>query len=167
VMVALTLASIVVLIAHQTFAASSELAARLRDANLRTTEHFNAMRLLTAAIASIEIGPDADTSFQGSPHEATFSTWLASANAASTRTRVTLTASDNRLLLIDPADTLQLFDAVDSVDFDYLMNLGGSTPWISEWRSPVTAPLAVRIRLWHRDSAALCDTLLIPVGSRG
>jgi hypothetical protein len=54
----------------------------------------------------------------------------------------------------------------EAVAFDYLASYGSASAWVQEWHSPVSAPVAVRLRL-RRDSAAAVDTLLFIVGPRG
>jgi hypothetical protein len=63
---------------------------------------------------------------------------------------------------------------VTDVAFDYLLEPGENTKWVREWISPVSAPLAVRVRVTHlsdngqRTTAhAVTDTLLLLIKERG
>jgi hypothetical protein len=51
------------------------------------------------------------------------------------------------------------------VAFDYLLEPGLNSQWASVWESPVSAPLAIRVRITQLDRIA--DTLLLIVGPRG
>ena len=48
---------------------------------------------------------------------------------------------------------------------DYLLEPGANAPWVSEWISPVTAPIAVRLRISHANG--IVDTIVAPIGRRG
>ena len=61
-----------------------------------------------------------------------------------------------------PRDSLR---EIRDVAFDYLSSLGAQTTWVRTWKSPASAPLAVRVRLTLPDGQA--DTLLIMIGPRG
>ena len=67
------------------------------------------------------------------------------------------------------AESLQLADSVSDVAFDYLLDPGADTKWVREWISPVSAPLAVRVRIagCGRRDVACVDTLLFLVKERG
>lgn len=64
-----------------------------------------------------------------------------------------------------PGDTLSLADSVAEFRAEYLPTPGASTRWVSEWISPISAPIAVRLEVTFNDGHA--DTLLFPVGVRG
>ena len=61
-------------------------------------------------------------------------------------------------------ESILLADSVTGVEFDYLLEPGAQATWVREWLSPVSAPLAARVRL---SMPARVDTLLFVVGSRG
>jgi len=62
-------------------------------------------------------------------------------------------------------DTLLLGEDLAAFGADYLLDYGAESRWVQEWVSPVSAPIAVRLRLaWHDGHA---DTLLLPIGPRG
>jgi prepilin-type N-terminal cleavage/methylation domain-containing protein len=62
-------------------------------------------------------------------------------------------------------DTLVLADDLAAFGADYLLDYGAGSRWVREWVSPVSAPIAVRLRLQRRDGHA--DTLLLHIGPRG
>ena len=77
---------------------------------------------------------------------------------------MSLAARDGWLLLSKgegPADTLLTADAVT---FDYLLSYGSQASWVQAWHSPVSAPLAVRLRVRQGEAA---DTLFFLIGPRG
>ena len=56
------------------------------------------------------------------------------------------------------------WSGVSGVAFDYLLEPGAHAAWVREWISPVSAPVAVRVRIAR---GAAVDTLLFIVGPRG
>jgi hypothetical protein len=57
-----------------------------------------------------------------------------------------------------------LQQGVREVDFDYLLEPGAESHWVREWVSPVSAPLAVRIRLTRNTGV---DTTVMLIKGRG
>jgi prepilin-type N-terminal cleavage/methylation domain-containing protein len=62
-------------------------------------------------------------------------------------------------------DTLVLADGLAAFGADYLLDYGADSRWVQEWVSPVSAPIAVRLRLARHDGGA--DTVLLHIGPRG
>ena len=62
-----------------------------------------------------------------------------------------------------------LADSVRDVQFDYLLDPGENATWVREWISPVSAPLAIRVRITKGVGSGMwgVDTLLLIVGPRG
>jgi hypothetical protein len=58
---------------------------------------------------------------------------------------------------------------VAGLELDYLLEPGADTKWVREWVSPVSAPVAIRVRIagCGRGYAAGVDTLLFLVKERG
>jgi hypothetical protein len=83
------------------------------------------------------------------------------------RSRIALGAR-GRALVLDglPDGALTLADSVDHVGMDYLLGLGASSGWVRGWSSPVSAPLAVRLRIDYAPPRG-ADTLLLIIGPRG
>ena len=72
--------------------------------------------------------------------------------------------NDDDIAAVDQADTLVLADDAHTVAFDYVLEPGADAQWAREWISPVSAPLAIRVRL---TGATQVDTLLLLVKERG
>ncbi len=183
VLVALTLGTLVVLLAHRTFTGVTEGVARLTRERMTLSREVNARRWVTAALGSLDIG-SASGGFAGRPDAVEFGTWLLTPRGWYARRRVTLARHDTRVVAsIALGDSVVLATGVSDLQLDYLLDLpgetlGDSTPgalnegvqFIREWISPVSAPVAIRFRIAHIPEdrgAARVDTLLILVGPRG
>ena len=68
-------------------------------------------------------------------------------------------------------ESILLADSVTDVAFDYLLEPGEEAKWMREWISPVSAPLAVRIRIQRGtgkgEAGMVVDTLLLLIKERG
>ena len=171
VLVALSLSALVLLLAHRVFTAVVDGAARVREARLTLDRTANARRWLTDAWGSLAVGQGSG-GFGGGPTQADFGAWLPTASRGFVSARVVLAVRDGRLVAaLDGRDTVDLVDSANSVAFDYLMDPGVNARWVGTWLSPVTAPLAVRIRLTRgtpsRTPTERMDTLLFLIGPRG
>jgi prepilin-type N-terminal cleavage/methylation domain-containing protein len=125
-----------------------------------------ARRWLQSTLGSLEIGAAGDAKFMGEPGRVSFSTWLPEPGGWTQRRDVTLGLEQHALVATTPdAPPLTLVDSVSAVGFDYLLEPGLTSRWAMAWESPISAPLAVRIRLTRLDGHA--DTLLLLVGPRG
>jgi hypothetical protein len=59
-------------------------------------------------------------------------------------------------------------DSVTELALDYLLEPGANTRWVRQWLSPLSAPLAVRLRIERRGgSSEGVDTLLCLIKERG
>ena len=63
-------------------------------------------------------------------------------------------------------------DSGTDLQFDYLLEPGAESRWVREWVSPVSAPVAVRMRIakagcGKRDAGCVVDTLLFLIKERG
>jgi len=164
VLVALALAALVALLAHRVFAAVLDGSRRVREAQAQLDHEANARRWLTAAFGSLTAG-SVGGSFDGEPGRATFGTWIPTAAGGFAPTRIALGMEDGRLVArVEGADSVVLADSITAVALDYLLDPGATEHWVGEWISPVSAPLAVRLRM---ERAGAADTLLLLVGPRG
>lgn len=68
-----------------------------------------------------------------------------------------------RLLAVTSEDTVVVRSGVLSAEFQYLLVGGETSEWLRGWRSPATAPIAIRLILVQPGQA---DTLVLVVGSR-
>ena len=177
VLLALTLGALVVLAAHRVFAGVADGAIRLREARISLDREANARRWLNAAFASMEIGTEGG-GFTGRPDQVQFSSWLLNQRGWYSLRRVTLARLEDRLVAeVPPDEAIVLDDSVSDFELDYLLDVqsdvaGDSTAgapgerarFVREWISPVSAPVAIRLRI---SRAAGVDTLFLVVGPRG
>ena len=177
VLVALTVSGLVVLVAARIFAAVGEAGTQLREARLALDRQANARRWLKAALLSLDVGHDSAGPFEGQADRAQFGTWLRTSAGWFAPRRVDLQLVGEAFVANlttgageEPSRVI-LADSVSSVAFDYLLQPGEDTKWAREWISPVSAPLAVRIRIAHAkgvDRAGVgVDTLLLLIKGRG
>lgn len=173
VLVALAVSGIVVLLAHAVFSAVTGAGREIRAARFATDREANARRWLQAAFLSLDVGSDSGAGpFEGRPDRVRFSAWIETAGGWLERRPVVLqrdgqtfvaAVSGARSAVADGAP-LVLDDSVTDLAFDYLLEPGENTKWVREWISPVSAPLAVRVRIARR---AATDTLLLLIKERG
>ena len=171
VLVALLLAALVVSLAHQVFSAVVAGARRVEAARATLDAHANRRRWLIEAFASLAAGPPPAGPFDGEPGRVHFTTWLQQADGGFAPTAVDLGVEQAALVArLASGDSLVLASRVARAAFDYLLVPGANARWVGEWISPVSAPLAVRLRITREDStgtAAATDTLLLLIGARG
>ncbi|HEU4700014.1 MAG TPA: prepilin-type N-terminal cleavage/methylation domain-containing protein [Gemmatimonadales bacterium] len=186
-LVALVLLGGVALLAHGLVGSVADAQERTRLVAEQHDREGNAPRWLATAFGGVEVGQPGDSAFVGTRHDVRFTTRLPVPGGWSERRTVRLTLSEpeegpSHLVAIqwasDALDTLRLAEGVDELEIDYLMNPGAAAAWVPEWVSPVSAPVAVRLRLRHGglsspppESAGRAttevDTLLLLVGARG
>ena len=167
VMIALTLSALVILLAHQIFSGVVDGVGRLESARAVLDRSANARRWLIDAFGSLQAGVDSAGSFEGHPDQVGFASWQRVAPSGLRRERIFLHQAGRSLVAQAGAGELALADSVAQVAFDYLLEPGATTTWAREWLSPVSAPLAVRIRVAYLGSPLRVDTLLVLIGGRG
>jgi hypothetical protein len=162
---------LVLLVAHRLFAAAGDASRVVREAQVAHDRQANARRWLQAAFLSLDVGTDTGTSFEGRPDRVAFASWLVTADQWSERRRVELARDGMRFVAVVWGDTLLLAPAVEQVAFDYLLEPGVDSKWVREWISPVSAPLAVRLRVergsGETGAGRSVDTLLLLIKGRG
>jgi prepilin-type N-terminal cleavage/methylation domain-containing protein len=166
VLLALTLGSLTMLMAHRVFSGVTDGARRLSQAQEALDREANARRLLTAIVGSLDIGAPQSAGFDGRAQQVTFSTWAVSPEGWPVRQRVSLRLASRALVAegLGPAAVV-LADSVAALDVDYLLDYGAEATWVRNWQSPVSAPLVLRIRIAR--AASVVDTLLLVAGPRG
>ncbi len=173
VIVAVTIGALVVLVAYQLFAAVTERGRTLIAARRSLDRAVNARRWLAATFLSLDVGTDGAGGFDGRVDHATFSTWLLTADGWFERREVTLSAEERHLrAAVTPGTPIALMDSVTDLQLDYLLEPGAESRWVREWVSPVSAPVAVRVRIARagcetRDAGCVVDTLLFVIKERG
>lgn len=165
--VALTLGSMAVLLAAQTFASVTETAQRLRSERDTISREMNGRRWLSAALASTEVGSGPEWRFDGTADELRFGSWQLTGDGWFERRHVEVSADGRRLTARVGDDVVLLADNVTYAAFDYLVQPGADTPWRRDWHSNLVAPVAVRLRLGRREpegsSTIAADTMLFAI----
>jgi prepilin-type N-terminal cleavage/methylation domain-containing protein len=173
VVVAITIGALVVLLAHQLFGAVADYGRKLTVTRTTLDRAANARRWLNATFLSLDVGTDGARGFEGRSDHAGFSAWLLTPDGWFERRKVTLGAEQGRMrAIIVPGTPIALTDSVTDVQFDYLLEPGAESRWVREWVSPVSAPVAVRMRVERagcgmRDEGCVVDTLLFLIRERG
>ncbi len=180
VLVALVVASLVVLLAHPTYGEVADLSGRIAERRLAHDRAMNARRLLAAAFGSLDVGIAQNAGFDGREARVTFTAWRPDAAGAWRRVRVQVLlvapvdADSARLVaVVTPivphgaaaGDTLVLGTSATGLAFDYLLDFGADAAWVRQWLSPASAPVGVRLRIEGVGGAV--DTLLFVIGERG
>jgi len=161
-MVALTVAAVVLLAAHRIFAGVLDGSRALVEARETLDREANARRWLKAAFLSL------DAPFEGRPERASFTSWQLAPGGWFEERRIELRRQGARFVALGTGDPLELANDVTGIAFDYLLDPGAESKWVPEWISPLTAPIAVRVRLGRgAGEAARVDTLLFLVKERG
>jgi prepilin-type N-terminal cleavage/methylation domain-containing protein len=163
VMVAVTIAGVVVVAAHRILTGVADGARAVAVARASLDRTVNGRRWLKATFLSLE------PPFEGRANRASFTSWQLEAGGWFEQKPTQLLQDGGRFLGATGAEPLQLADGVSDVTFDYLLDPGADTKWVREWVSPVSAPIAVRLRIagCGRRDAGCVDTLLFLVKERG
>ena len=166
--VALTLAGLVLLLGGAAFGVLARSAEATRRAELQTNRRRNAVRWLQRTVRSLEVGSPGAQPFVGELRRLRFGGRVQVPGGWWEMQPVELRV-DGRTLVgtVAGGTTVSLIQGVSRVEFDYLIVPGLDSRWTHAWQSPVSAPLAVRLRLASADSAGVVDTLLLLVGERG
>jgi len=173
VLVALTIGAVVVLLAQQLFAAVAERGKTLVAARTALDRSANARRWLEATFLSLDVGTEGAAGFDGRPDHVAFASWLLTADGWFERRTVSLARDNDRLVAsVAPGQPIAFMDSVTELALDYLLEPGAESRWVREWVSPVSAPVAVRMRIAKagcdkRDAGCVVDTLLLLVKERG
>jgi prepilin-type N-terminal cleavage/methylation domain-containing protein len=163
VIVAVTIAGIVVLAARQLYTGVVDGATAARVARAALDRRMNGQRWLKATLLSLA------PPFDGSSDRMAFNSWQLTQGEWFEDLKIELRRDGSEFIATSGDQRFELRDGVVNVTFDYLLEPGAETKWVNEWISPVSAPLAVRIRIagCGRNDAACTDTLLFLVKERG
>ncbi len=154
VLVALTIASLVIVAAHRIFSGVADGTKAVVTARETLDRSANARRWLKATFLSLE------PPFEGRADRASFTSWQFTSGGW---------LEPQRTVLAQDKDQFVGMRGVSAVAFDYLLDPGADSKWVREWISPVSAPLAVRLRITgcgRRDTGCV-DTLLFLIKERG
>jgi prepilin-type N-terminal cleavage/methylation domain-containing protein len=163
VLIALVIGSLVVLLTHQLFVSVIEGTQHLEIARNRLESERLGIRWLESAMLSVEAGGPAGI-FEGHPERMEFTTWLLQPGGWMEENQIELVVKDSILVACVHGEVLALRRDVQRAELDYLLEPGAESQWVREWVSPVSAPLAVRLRLTRGRAV---DTLLLLIKGRG
>jgi prepilin-type N-terminal cleavage/methylation domain-containing protein len=166
VMVALAIGGLVVLTAERLFAGAGDGARLLTEAREQLDRDANARRWLEATFLSLAVGDSGAIGFTGNRDRVRFTAWQLTPGGWFEPCDIDLAMSVGQLVAgAAPGEALTLADSVTDLAFDYLLEPGADTRWVQQWVSPVSAPLAVRVRLGR--ARGVVDTLLFLIKERG
>ncbi len=148
VLVAVSIGAVVVLLAHDVFGAVAERGKTLIAARTALDRAANARRWLDVTFLSLDVGTEGAGGFEGRPDHAAFASWLLTPDDWFERRTVSLARNNHRLVAsVVPGQPIALMDSVAELAFDYLLEPGAESRWVREWVSPVSAPVAMRMRI--------------------
>src|SRR6266540_2200382 len=125
VLVALTIAALVVLLAHQMFAAVAERGRTLVAARDSLDRAANARRWLKATFLSLDVGTDGAGGFDGRADRLAFAAWERTADGWFERRHIALGREGDWLVAsLSSGETIALDQAVSEIAFDYLLEPG-------------------------------------------
>lgn len=160
---ALAVGSIIVLAAHRIFAGVADATRALAAAREGLDRAANGRRWLKSTFLSLE------PPFEGRSNGASFTAWALTPGGWFEPRPIMLRREGERFLGKTGSESLVLASGINDIAFDYLLDPGANSKWVREWISPVSAPIAVRLRIagCGRQDAGCVDTLLFLVKERG
>ncbi len=163
VMIAVAIAGLVMLAAHRIFTGVADGARAVAAAREQLDRSVNARRWLKSTFLSLE------PPFEGRTDRASLTSWHFTAGGWSAPRPIMLFRDGSRFVATSGRASIELGDGVAEVAFDYLLDPGADSKWVREWISPVSAPLAIRLRITGcgRRDAGCVDTLLFLIKERG
>jgi prepilin-type N-terminal cleavage/methylation domain-containing protein len=164
VLVSLTLTGVVMLAAHRIVVALHQSVERLGEGRAALDREANARWLLTRIVAGIDVDQGV-AAFRGDPDRAAFTTWQLDVSGRAVRRHTTVERQGGALVVkgVHP-EPARLFEDVERLDVDYLLELGTTERFVRAWYSEAGPPAALRLRITR---PAGTDTVLLLVGPRG
>lgn len=164
-MVALTAGAILLAALYGLVAAVVDSGSRLVAQRREAEQLRQGDRWLRSVIASTSVGRPGDAQYEGRPEAASFTSMVPTAYGWHEARAVSLSLrGDSLLLAVTGSEDVVLRQGVQDLALDYLLEPGANAKWVRQWHSPVSAPLAVRVRI---DTGADVDTALYLIGPRG
>jgi len=171
VTVALLIAGLSVLVAHQIYSVAGDASARLGTARHILDRRMNARRWLQETFLSLEVSSGEGNGFAGHPDRVSFTSRLRGPYGWSELRRIEIRGEQGRLVAaVTGEDPIVLEERLGELELDYLMVPGEATRWAPTWISPTSAPLAVRLRMSYPADASGSvrrDTTLLLIKERG
>jgi prepilin-type N-terminal cleavage/methylation domain-containing protein len=160
--VAIALTGIVAGGAHHVVAGLIDGAERARRHRAEIDAETNGRVWLSSAVRSLDVQHGG---FDGVADSMRFAAWLPTPSGWMERRQVVVALESDTLWLRTSDRAVPLRGGIQAVGIDYLLEPGLDAVFVKNWSSPVSAPLAVRMRLAMATGQA--DTLLLIVGDRG
>lgn len=164
VLVTLFLTSLVALLSHQLLAGVVDGASALRHSSPASTAPTYGREWVLEACRTLEVGTAGTHGFEGTSTSARFDARLVTAAGWVERQAVVIETGAGGVTFRANALAATVIDSAATATLDYLADGAGERGWVTGWSSPVSAPLAIRIR-WTRAGAT--ESLLCPIGARG
>ena len=165
VLVALTIGAMVLLLGSGLFGMLTGSASRLRASAAHVEADASGERWLREVWSTLEVGRPGDVAFDGDSATVRFSARPWTADGWPARRTIEIGLVGRALAFrTGEGSPVGIRQKVRAVGFDFLLSLGADSRWVSSWHSPVSAPVAVRMRV--ADGAGV-DTLLFLIGARG
>ena len=172
VLVGLTIAGAALLIARGLFREAADRGRAVLALTIARAERARALQWLRSALGSLQVGLADDDTFDGQSDRVEFTSRLETGNGWLEARRIAFFDSSAALRAsVKPGRSFALFSGIERVECHYLLTAGERSEWLRGWRSPATAPIALRVVLWHqaggaRVSAPGADTLVFRIGPR-
>jgi prepilin-type N-terminal cleavage/methylation domain-containing protein len=164
VVIATVIAGMAISTAAAIFATSSQSVDGMSRRSAFAMRASNGRLWLDHALAGLEVENTPEGEFLGNATRLTFRShvwvplgWLEPA-------RVSVEFEAGRIRMGALGNDFVVADSITNATFDYLLSYGGESPWVPDWRSRATAPVAVRLRLDRGPASA--DTMLFFIGER-
>jgi len=166
VILALAVGGLAVLTAERLFVAAGDGGRALAHSRQHLDRDANARRWLEATFLSLDVGGSAASGFNGTSDRVRFTSWQLTSGGWFEPRQIDLRLNDARIIAGGSSgEPLILAENISDIAFDYLLQLGAEAPWVNQWISTVSAPLAVRLRLGREHGVV--DTLLFLIKERG
>ncbi len=168
IMVAIVVASLVLLTAGRMLAAVQGASSDLDDRMKAHADEMNAERWLSRQLQGLVVGGGPAAGFDGTSHGFSAPAWLLTPDGWFERGRLTVHLQGEEVVAdLGALGRVSLWRGVRALECRYLLVPGSQSRWVAEWWSPIAAPIAIRLRLaWMRPQAA-ADTLVLLVRGGG
>jgi prepilin-type N-terminal cleavage/methylation domain-containing protein len=162
--VAIALTGIVAAGAHQVLTGLIEADDQVRHHRRVLDAEANGRVWLATAVRSLDLQHGG---FEGGADSMRFVSWLPTSAGWLERQWVQVDVAGDTLRLRSDSLAVPIRVGVRGAAFDYLLEPGLRSVFVTNWSSPVSAPMAIRVRVDLAGTSRRVDTLLLIVGDRG
>lgn len=162
VVIALAVGAIAVLSAQVVLAGATRAYGRLGAFWASGAERAIAHRWLEDASYSLSVGGPNDHEFEGTANRMVASAWVLVPQGWRERQLITLRQVGDDVVLDQVVGRIVIAQRVAAMRLSYRQGRGGADQWVEGWRSPVAAPVAVRMALQFQDGSR--DTAVLLTG---